>query len=78
MWSSGDEARESCEICRARSRWGREWTVALVGYNYLGVLEFDDVLNDEMKVKLKGEYSRMVKRSIYLGVVVLSVFKQAH
>ena len=28
------------------------------GYKYLGVLELDGVLNDDMKVKLKGEYIR--------------------
>ena len=31
-------------------------TVAEDGYKYLGVHKLDGVLNDEVKVKLKGEY----------------------
>ena len=36
-------------------------TVLEDGYKYLGVLEMDDVLNDEMNVQLKGEYTRRRK-----------------
>ena len=31
------------------------------GYKYLGVLEAEDILEKEMKVRLKGEYYRRVK-----------------
>lgn len=37
-------------------------TVSEDGYKYLGVLELDGVLNDEMKVKLKGKNIRRLKR----------------
>ena len=39
-------------------------TVSEYGYKYLGVLEFDDVLNDEMKVKLKVQSGKNTVRAI--------------
>merc|ERR1712015_64093 len=36
--------------------------VDLVGYKYLGILQADRTLNNEMKKKVKAEYFRRVKK----------------
>ena len=38
--------------------------VDLVGYKYLGILQMDGTLNREMKVKVKSEYIRRVKKLV--------------
>ena len=32
------------------------------GYNYLQVLQFDFIMNEEIKEKVKREYTRIVKK----------------
>ena len=35
------------------------------GYRYLGILEYDEVLHAEMKIRLQNEYYRRLKRILY-------------
>ena len=35
------------------------------GYKYLGILEYDEVLHAEMKIRLQNEYYRRLKRILY-------------
>ena len=43
------------------------------GYKYLGELEADDIMHDEVKRSMKKEYIRRVKKTLSLKVNVGSV-----